>query len=216
MIQIALFIIVMIISAKKVESIKCRPSNMFTHVFAPPGTGKTTLAAKIVRNSINSNKPVYSNVDIKGAYHFFISDLGKYEYKDCTLIIDEAGSEINNRDWKTNLNKKQLKFIKKHRHYNVDIYLFSQSYDETDKKFRDLTTRLLLLEKSMIPFMVKAKTILKKIDVVEGEILNFYYIPRFSTWRFFTPKCWAYFDTEEKDEPLPTKKNVMYTRNGII
>lgn len=216
MIKIAIFVIVMIVATKKVESVKCRPSNMFTHVFAPPGTGKTTLAAKIVRNSINSNKPVYSNVDIKGAYHFFISDLGKFEYKDCTLIIDEAGSEINNRDWKTNLNKKQLKFIKKHRHYNVDIYLFSQSYDETDKKFRDLTTRLLLLEKSLIPFMVKAKTILKKIDVVEGEILNFYYIPKFSTWRFFTPNCWAYFDTEEKDEPLPNKKNVMYTRNGII
>ena len=203
-------------AGKKVESEICRPSNKFTHVFAPPGTGKTTLAAKIVRLNLKRNRTTYSNVKINGAYEFELKDLGKTQFENCTLIIDEAGQEVNNRDWKTNLNKKQLDFLKKHRHYNVDIYIISQAYDETDKKFRDLTTELWLLEKSWLPFFVAVKTILKKIDVVEGEILNYYYIPKLSTWRFFTPPNWAYFNTEEKNEPLPKKQDKMYTRNGLI
>lgn len=80
-------------AGKKVESEICRPTNKFTHVFAPPGTGKTTLAAKIVRLNLKRNRTTYSNVKINGAYEFELKDLGKTQFENCTLIIDEAGQE---------------------------------------------------------------------------------------------------------------------------
>ena len=82
-----------------VERIICKQPNEFTQIFAPPGVGKSTLAAKIVKNCLKENKKVYSNVEIAQAMNFKISDLGKKQFENCTLIIDEAGVELANRDW---------------------------------------------------------------------------------------------------------------------
>lgn len=201
----------LIINFYKAQAIICKPPNEFVQIFAPPGTGKTTLAAKIVRQALEEDKKIYANVPIISANIFKLSDLGKKEIKDCILIIDEAGIEVGNRDWRTNLNKEQIKFLKKHRHYNVDIYLFSQSFNDVDNKFRDLTTKLILLEKSRIPFVVNMLAIRKKIDIIDGKIVDYYYWARFESSKFFIPPCWAYFDSYEKDEPLPQ----MYDRKYL-
>ena len=199
---ILMILIVQIINFYVVESIICRPPNVFAHVFAPPGTGKTTLVAKIVREAFESGKKVYSNVPIIGAYKFDIKDLGKKEFRNCVILIDEAGSNLSNRNWQNNLNEDQIRFLKLHRHYNVDIWTFSQAYGEVDVKFRDLTTLLLMLKKSRLPFFVFAMAIKKTMDLINGQIVEFFEYDRSSSFRFFTPRLWAWFNSYQTDMDL--------------
>lgn len=216
MFYIIFFIIKSIWSIYKAQKIICKPPNDFIQVFAPPGTGKTTLAAYLVKKAINENKKIFSNVPIIGANLINIpNDLGKYEIKDTIILIDEAGTDLANRDWKNNLTKKQIRFIKKHRHYNVDIWLFSQSYNDVDNKFRELTTKLYLLEKSIIPFKIKLKAIRKKIDIIDGKIIEIFYFSIFENESFFIPKCWAYFNSWDKDEELEKIPKNIYTKLSI-
>ena len=195
-----------------IEPIICRSPNDFMHIFAPPGTGKTTLAAKIVREGFLENKKVYSNVPIRGALRVDLKDLGSHMYRDCKIIIDEAGSELSNRSWHSNLSKSQIDFIKKHRHYNVDIYVFSQAYGDVDNKFRELTTKLLMLKKSKIPFYVYAMCIRKVMDLVNGQIVEFYEWNKAESFRFFTPPTWAWFNSYDIDETKPLPKHEYYTQ----
>lgn len=215
LINLIITIILVIINVKIVESIICKPGNQFVQVVAPPGVGKTTLAADITRKAKIENKKVYSNVPIITANRFKIDDLGKKELKDCIIIIDESGAELQNRDWRNNLTKKQIKFIKKHRHYNIDFYLFSQAYNDTDNKFRELTTKLIILEKSKIPFFIILKVARKKIDIIDGKILDIYYWSKYETSRVFIVKAWAYFNSWDKTENLEKKSDFIYTKSAI-
>lgn len=196
-------------SFEDAEKIICKPPNEFVHIFAPPGTGKTTLAAKIVRDNVirklnYENKPVYSNVPILGSIELkSVKDLGKYLYKDCIIVIDEAGSELSNRNWHTNLDDATIDFIKKHRHYNVDVYVFSQSHADVDNKFRELTTKVLMLKKSLIPFKIRALAIKKTTDLINGQIITFYQWLKDESFSFWAPQHWAYFNSYDIDK---TKK----------
>lgn len=224
MIAIILIILVTYQAVAKVEAIKCRQPNKFVNIFAPVGSGKTTLAVDIVREQIyqkiledskERKRKVYSNVPILGTYKLRVRDLGKFLISNCTIIIDEAGIEMNNRDYKTNFTKPMLAWFKKHRHYKADIYYFSQAWEDADKKMRDLATELWLLESSIIPFRVKVKIIRKKIEIVEGEIKDWYFHNLFDSFGFWKFKSWAYFNTEEIDD-LEPYENYMYTKNGLI
>lgn len=214
-----------IISAYIVERIICKPPNEFVQVFAPPGTGKTTLAARIVRQHVinealekakEENKKVYSNVAIVGAYKFDIKDLGKYDFRNCILIIDEAGSKVGNRNWHTNLDNDQIEFLKKHRHYNVDIYLFSQAYGDVDNKFRELTTKLYMLKKSKIPFMIKACAIRKNMDLINGQIVQFFEWSRAESFSFFNANLWAYFNSYDEGKPLPKMDEIRWIKSETV
>lgn len=109
--------------------------------FGVPGSGKTTYAAYLAkqaqRESIiirlcrrfpcrfthwilsGSNwkraYPVWSNVPIQGTYQLNAkSDIGVYMIQDGKMIIDEAGVEFNNRDYKA-FPKSAIRFFKYHR-----------------------------------------------------------------------------------------------------
>lgn len=194
---------------KNAQSIICIPPNTFSHVFAPPGTGKTTLAAHLVRNSFvqHSTKKVYSNVPIRGAYKLDFKDLGKHEYRDCVFLIDEAGIELSNRNWQRNLDDSQIYVLKKHRHYNIDIYVFSQHYNDVDNKLRELTTQILFLKKSRIPFFVHAHAVYKTMDLINGQFVEYFEWDKTNSFRFFIANTWAYFNSYDTDRlPLPEKE----------
>lgn len=212
-------------SAYIVESIICKPPNEFVQIFAPPGTGKTTLAASKVREHLRAeifgkanseNKKVYSNVPVIGAYKFDIKDLGKKDFRDCILIIDEAGSEVSNRNWHSNLDDDQVKFLKKHRHYNVDVYLFSQAYGDVDNKFRELTTKLYMLKKSRIPFMIYATAIRKRMDLINGQIVQFFEWSPKESFRFFNANLWAYFNSYDEGKPLPKMEDIRWIKSETV
>lgn len=220
MIKIILFtpflILEIYLAFKNAEQIICRPPNKFVQVFAPPGTGKTTEAANLVRDSLKTNKPIYSNVPIRGAYKLDLKDIGRYLLQDCTLIIDEAGSELSNRNWMHNLSDSQIRFLKKHRHYGVDIWLFSQAYNDVDNKFRELTTRLIMLKKSRIPFKINALAIKKNMDLINGQIVEFFEWDKENSFSFFNPKTWAYFNSYDMTEKYETKVFETYTQLDTI
>lgn len=199
------------------EKIMSRPNNIFSQVFTPPGGGKTTLASNLVRTIMHegekTGKRIFSNVPIIGAYRFDIEDLGKYEFKDCILIIDEAGAKLSNRNWQHNLNMEQITTLKLHRHLNIDIWLFSQSYGDVDNKFRELTTGLYMLKKSkFIPFKVNANAIVKQVDLIGGSIVEFYEWDNANSFHFWTIPNWAYFNTEQIEEKLPKKIFTRYKK----
>lgn len=219
--MIILFIIAMPIiiwfNFRQAESIICKPPNKFVQVFAPPGTGKTTLAAKIVKESLEENRQVYSNVPLLGASKFEIKDLGTYKIQNCTLIIDEAGTSLNNRNWQKNLTDDQVQFLNEHRHHDVDIYLFSQAYNNVDNKFRDLTTQLLMLKKSKwIPFRIKAISIYKTMDLVNGQIVEYFEYDKANSFSFFNYKLWAYFNSYYVDKNLPQMDEFKYIKEEMI
>lgn len=203
-------------SFKKAEKIICRPPNKFTQVFAPPGTGKTTLAALLVKQCLEKGKDVYSNVPIIGAKKLDLKDLGTYLLEDCVVIIDEAGSELSNRNWMRNLSDAQVRFLKKHRHYGVDLWLFSQAYNDVDNKFRELTTQLVMLKKAKTPFKINALAIRKTMDLIGGQICEYFEWDKEGSFSFYIPKLWAYFNSYDKTENYEVKEFERYTKLDTI
>lgn len=191
-----------------------------------PGSGKSTIAAylvkkcnkwnnirkfickKIFRSKKFKDRTAMSNVPIKNSYELVRSDIGNYLIHDSDLIIDEAGLEFGNRDFKS-FTKNEMKFFKKHRHYRCNIYMFSQGFD-VDLKLRDLCTRLYLVEKSLIPFFIHCKKIKKYvgIDELTGQLVDKYKFC-FGGFYVFAPKTWRMFKTHSIDT-LPVKQFIRY------
>lgn len=201
-----------------IEKIMKKKDNTFNQVFTPPGGGKTTLAADLVRkimtNAKNQNKKVYSNVPIVGAYKLEVKDIGHFDLHDCDIIIDEAGSDLSNRNWQHNLDMQQIKVLKLHRHLNINIWLFSQSYGDVDNKFRELTTGLYMLKKSkIIPFRIIAKAIVKNVDLLNGQIIEYYEWDKPNFFKFWIVPNWAFFNTSQVDIKLPRRIWTRYRKN---
>jgi len=179
----------------------------FAIYFGVPGSGKTTFAAWLSKKRTKRGGRVYSNVPIKGTYSIdAVRDIGKHEIRDGTLIIDEAGIEYNNRKFKT-FSDEATYFYKFHRHYKMDVFVFSQGFDDMDKKLRILATSLYVVRKSLIPFMVYRYRISKKVGINEltKEICDEYFKVPFSRKYIFTPLLWSSFDSYAVKE-LPRVK----------
>lgn len=205
---------------------KIKDRKIVSIYFGVPGSGKSTFAAAIARRFIRHNYPVYCNFPIVGTYEYDVKDLGKFQIEDCKLIIDEAGLEFNNRAFKSFTNE-QLLFFKLHRHYGVSIDVFSQTYNDMDKKIRDLAQRLYIVRRSLIPFHVVCIPIRRSISINEQtkEITDAYSIDNllvslFTAKRCFMPLYWKYFDSysapelTRKEWKKYEKKNIDLDSNG--
>lgn len=116
-----------------------------------PGAGKTTAVSmmvhKFTKDKHNSGRLCLTNVPILGARRFDITDVGHYLMEDGMIIIDEAGIDLNNRNWKSNLDPDQLRFNKKFRHYNISHYMLFSQYLDMDNTFIRLADSLHLLKR---------------------------------------------------------------------
>ena len=182
----------------------------FDIYFGVPGSGKTTFAAWIAKGDLKHKISVYSNVPLKGAYKTEKEDIGVFNIHDGRLIIDEAGAEFNNRNWKS-LTGEQIKWFKKHRHFGVDIAVFSQSFEDCDVTLRRLATQLYLVKRSLIPYVVKRKRIMKKIGINKDtkQIEDQYYFQFLGSRYIFCPPLWKMFKKEERYY-LPEKEFEVY------
>lgn len=198
-------------SFKQAEKIICKPGYRMWHFFGLPGCGKTTIAADLVRNAIKNKRTIYSNVAIRGAKKYSLKDLGKFDLRDCDLIIDEAGVELGNRSWHSNLSQEQIDILKKYRHYHLNVYLFSQTVNDYDNKFRDLINCTFFVNKSKIPFHVVANAIKKKLDLIDGQFITYYEYDKSNDFRIFAPKDWAYFNSFETRKDLKPMYEKIYT-----
>lgn len=173
------------------------PPHVLTIWFGVPGSGKTTFAAWLTKKDLRKGGRVWSNVPISGAYRLEPkSDIGRYMVSGGRVIIDEAGIEYNNRDFKE-FSKNALYFYKYHRHYECAVDIFSQGYDDMDKKLRTLAQRLYVVKKSILPWFVYRREIRKKVGISEvtKDIIDEYSFVPLSRRYIFCPPLWKMFNT---------------------
>lgn len=129
---------------------------MISLFFGLPGAGKTTILASIAKKysvpfKKNPYKNVYSNVhlSIPGVIYIDNECIGKYLLKDSLILIDEATLFADSRAYKE-FDKQKLSFFLQHRHYNCDVFLFTQQWDGVDRKIRVITDRVYYVYKGKI------------------------------------------------------------------
>ena len=143
---------------------------MIYGVFGLPGSGKSTLFAKIAKKALRRGENVYSNFYIKGTYKLKFSDLGKRDFRNCTILIDEISLFADSRAWK-DFDENLIYFFATHcRHACCDVWWASQSWSDSDKKIRNLTDTMYYLKRSFIPHISTMRTIAKSFEVADTII----------------------------------------------
>lgn len=195
--------------------------------FGLPGAGKTTLLAYEALKAIRSKryKNVYSNVrlSIFGVTYIDNQCIGKYDLRDCLILIDEATLFADNRAYKE-FGKDKIQYFLEHRHYNADIILFTQQWDGVDRKIRVITDRVYYVYKGRIlghwftrcyriPYGIiipdpKKNPGEKLGDIVQGYCKPNFLIRLFSPW-LYRPRFYKYFDSWECP-PLPELPSDVY------
>lgn len=159
-------------------------------IFGKKGSGKNTLLTKL---SIKYNKKgyhVYSDSEIFNTYKLSTDWIGKYDFpRNSVLMIEEAGITWDNRNFKT-FSSEVRNFFKLQRHYNIIVYLASQSFD-VDKKLRDLTDEMYLCTNYMGIFSI-AKSINKRIAIHNASENNDGESFLTETYSFGFPWEWKY------------------------
>lgn len=125
--------------------------------FGLPGCGKTTLlAATAYKESRKKGRRrkyenIYSNVRlaIPGVTYIDNDCIGKYDLRNCLLLIDEATLFADSRDFKA-FDKGKLTYFLEHRHFRSDIFLFTQQWDGVDRKIRVITDRVYYMYKGLL------------------------------------------------------------------
>ncbi|MDD6159993.1 MAG: hypothetical protein PUB51_02540 [Oscillospiraceae bacterium] len=213
-----------------------KPSpNILNVYFGVPGSGKTTFAAYLAKQHMRESRiirfarkhsgklsswllndtsffrragAVYSNVPITGTYTLDPkTDIGNYMIENAKVLIDEAGIEYNNRNFKT-FPKEAIYWYKYHRHYKCSVDVFSQSYEDMDVTLRRLAQNYFVVKKSFFPYFVVRKRIRRKIgiDDMTHQIMDKFYfgIPVLDTKWIFCPPLWKLFNSFSRKE-LPAK-----------
>lgn len=194
--------------------------------FGLPGCGKTTLLAALAFKAVKSGKykNVYSNIPLKifGVTYIKNECIGKYVLEDGLVLIDEATLYADSRDHK-NFSNGQLTYFLEHRHFNVNIVLFTQQWDGVDRKIRVITDRVYYVYKGLflghwftryyrIPYGIIIPNAKKNEGQKLGEIIQGYCKPNllirlFSPW-LFRPLYYPYFDSWDRPDgfdPLPVE-----------
>lgn len=135
-------------------------------VFGKKGSGKSTLIQKLSNQYYKRGWTVYSTEESLNPHILPVEPRQLYNInfpEHSAIFIDEVSLIWDNRDFKT-MDKKIIEWFRYQRHHKCRVYLFSQSFD-IDKKLRDLTDEMYLVEKYFRVF-VRAKRILRKPVVV--------------------------------------------------
>lgn len=121
--------------------------------FGLPGCGKTTTLAMLARKALLSGKyeHIFTNVhmDMPGVTYVPFDVLGKYQLDHCLVLIDEAMVECGDRDHKS-FGKEKIELFVMHRHYYMDIVLFSQEASGVDKKIRSISADMFYIKKGLL------------------------------------------------------------------
>lgn len=116
--------------------------------FGKPGVGKSTLCCKLAKKA-SKGRPTYINFQntVPNTYSCTLEDLGEWSFQEgAYAAIDESSIEYNNRSYKS-MPKPTICYMKKHRHYKVDMDFFSQSHEDTDVTIRRLADQLWYMQK---------------------------------------------------------------------
>lgn len=195
-------------------------------VIGPPGSGKTSLAAFIaLKSSLKLKKEtIYSNCDIIGTRQFdWERDYGTYKMEDCTIIIDESGLDLDNRNFAMNFTdivdkktgeiihngKSKLISLKYHRHTGQDLWVLSQWTDQ-DVKIRNLSQNFWVMRKTGIPWLLCCK--LYDTDIKVDQMTGDFRFERVKKHTYFiiSSLIWYDFNTTSVPFDLPEKEWKVY------
>lgn len=166
-----------------------------TLVMGKAGSGKSTYMGMLVKRANKRHMPVYSNHHVLGATKLEHTDLGRYNFHDCVIIIDEAQLHYDSRDFKSFSIENKF-FFSNFRHFGIEIYILSQSFEDLDVKIRRQAQYMYICQ----PF-IKGILYMQKIrmhfDVSEDEtdIIVIYHKSIFGLRFHFAFLVWKYFDS---------------------
>lgn len=143
---------------------------MMTGIIGLPRQGKSTLLAKIAKKRLKKGIKCYSNFPMKGCLKLNFNDLGKKNFHDCCILIDEISLFADCRNFK-DFGDNLVYFFTNYGHFNVEIFYCTQNYDDCDKKIRCLTDELYSIT-SFWRFSL-CRPIVKSI-IIDGDIKNCY------------------------------------------
>lgn len=182
---------------------------MISIVFGAIGSGKSTFLTYCAYRALH-HKPVvvdkrqltvrnydkiYSNFYLKDCYKLDFDKLGVEDFHDCLILVDEITCFADSRDFK-NFNSNLKFFFSQHRKKNIDIIIASQSYDDSDKRIRNLADSYYLITPFLLDF-IRVQRIAFSIFVKDGTISNFYSLSSPIRSKFIkSSKYWGLFDTK--------------------
>lgn len=194
---------------------------MISVYWGNPGCGKTTLAVKKLIQSRKTYAHSYGNFEhtVPGAHSFRIhSDnvLGEVSPPwNSYTALDEAGIDFNNRAYKA-MPKATIMWFKLHRHFGVDLDVFSQSFEDMDVVIRRLAVQYWYMYRIgpwTLCRRVYKRTMVDKTthQIIDGyrmaSVLWLLVFPlqylKVIDWKWtltFRPRYYKYFDTYSRDE----------------
>lgn len=198
-----------------------RKRKVVNTVIGPPGSGKTSLAAFwALKARYTCSEAVYTNADIIGTYDFdWERDYGTYLQENCTIILDESGLDLDNRQFAMNFTdivdkktgeikhngRQKLLTLKYHRHLGQDLVVLSQWTDQ-DVKIRNLSQNFFVCRKTGLPWLLCVKLYDTDIDVdpMSGDFR--FVRKKKHTYFIFSPVIWFDFSTLHVPFDLPEKE----------
>lgn len=118
-----------------------------TFIAGQIGSGKSTYAVKLALKHLKAGWNVYSTDYIKGCYKLNVEDLNeKMAEPHSLLVIDEASLKMNSRQF-AKIKLELIEYFKLSRHCKNKIIMISQTFGDTDKQIRELSTRVYFIRR---------------------------------------------------------------------
>ena len=141
-------------------------------------------------------------MSIKGVERITKEDFEKYKFTNSLILWDEITLDYDNRDFK-GFSKEAKEAFLLHRHTGSDIIYATQNYENVDKKIRDITDTVYLVERSRIPFHSVVKKIYHNFSFANRQITDTYDIAPRLEWQYINlRKYFKYFDSYAKSEKI--------------
>lgn len=183
---------------------------MISGIFGLPGAGKSLLCGWIAQRGVKGRPisigtyslqhfrkydRVYTNFPCSCCYQIDFEELGRKDFSNSLIVIDEIMLLCDSRNFKS-FGENLKFFFSQHRKMHVDFIWCSQSYDDTDKKIRNLTSQFFYVYQAGLQFSV-VRPIEAFFRVTDGAIKSGYeYAPLINSKFMWRPFYYKYADTD--------------------